>query len=655
MIRITLISPENEGPVAERLSQLIASTWPDVAGSTQEHIDILVGIRTPTDLDILVVVNLQRARPFPAQRRRDGTVGVAGEVRHALIAIEVKQSDVRDARRLGNQLFVKQKGKDSNRSVTDQVLGAAHSLKTFFGKYVAAVPYIYALGWFTSLDEETLAPIDASNLGAAATWPAMLDACVQQQSGILFPMSPVLARGLSTLRTVLTNRKIETVRSAAKVTLLAAELSSQVVDKIVSDGGEKQVQLTGRGGSGKTTTLALVAIRLAEVGERVLILTFHRTLRTDIAQLIDSLAERCNVAPDAVHVDTTMNFLMSTLESLDVKAPLKDDGVTVDWESLDRTLDETRAMLVGDPEGPSGDAARLKAKYPARFAWDYILVDESQDWHDAERDFLRALFGHKRVVLADGRDQLVRRRVACNWIAGIASAERVSFSLDTSLRMLSNIACFGNAVASAIGFDVWQIAPNERLPGGRVLIVDDAAIDGAFLRAMIDAAAADKATAADCLVCLPARSKTFGDVRREECIAAAADAGIAIWDGTQPENRDDAVSGKDALRLVRYDSCRGLEGWATLVVDLDDLVQQKTTHPNAHPGDPETDAHQAALRWMLIPLTRAVQTLVITLRDPNSEVARILRAASTDERVPRNTVTWFGSLADAKSFLQGAK
>jgi hypothetical protein len=655
MIRITLISPENEGPVAERLRRLIASTWPDVAVSTQEHVDMLVGIRTPTDLDILVVVNLQRARPFPAQRRRDGTVGPAGEVQHALLAIEVKQSDVRDIRRVGNQLFVKQQGKESNQSVTDQVLGAALSLKAFFGKYVAAVPYVYALGWLTSLDEETLAPIDASNLGAAATWPAMLDACVQQQPGILTSMSPVLARGLSVLRTVITNRKIETARSVAKVHSLAAELSSEVVARIVSDAERKQVQVTGRGGSGKTTTLALVAIRLAEAGERVLILTFHRTLRTNIAQLIDSLAERCNVAAGSVHVDTTMNFLMSVLEALDVAAPLKSDGVSVDWDNLDRTLDETRALLLGQVESPSGDAARLKAKYPARFAWDYILVDESQDWHDAERDFLRALFGHRRIILADGRDQLVRRRVACNWIAGVASIERVSIFLDTSLRMLSNVASFANAVARAIGFDVWHISPNERLPGGRVLIVEHAMIDAGFLRAMIDAAATDKATAADCLVCLPARSKIFGDVRREEFAAAATDAGIAIWDGTQPENRDDAVNGHDELRLVRYDSCRGLEGWATLVVDLDDLVQQKNTHPNAHPNDPETDVHQAALRWMLIPLTRAVQTLIITVRDPKSEVAEILRAASADEGVPRNTVRWFGSLAEVSRFLHSEK
>ncbi len=45
-----------------------------------------------------------------------------------------------------------------------------------------------------------------------------------------------------------------------------------------------------------------------------------------------------------------------------------------------------------------------------------------------------------------------------------------------------------------------------------------------------------------------------------------------------------------------------------------------------------------AQRWLMIPLTRAVHTLIVTLRDPESPVAAILRAAT--ERMPKGVVAW---------------
>jgi hypothetical protein len=46
-----------------------------------------------------------------------------------------------------------------------------------------------------------------------------------------------------------------------------------------------------------------------------------------------------------------------------------------------------------------------------------------------------------------------------------------------------------------------------------------------------------------------------------------------------------------------------------------------------------------AKRWMLIPLTRAVHTLVITVRDPSSP-ASALREATQDPAMPRGVVEW---------------
>jgi hypothetical protein len=78
---------------------------------------------------------------------------------------------------------------------------------------------------------------------------------------------------------------------------------------------------------------------------------------------------------------------------------------------------------------------------------------------------------------------------------------------------------------------------------------------------------------------------------------------------------------------VQYDSCRGLEGCATLLLSLDDLYTNRIKHPNL--ADTETvDPEIVARRWLLIPLTRAVHLLVIHVRDPQSAVASMLREAA---------------------------
>jgi len=71
---------------------------------------------------------------------------------------------------------------------------------------------------------------------------------------------------------------------------------------------------------------------------------------------------------------------------------------------------------------------------------------------------------------------------------------------------------------------------------------------------------------------------------------------------------------------------------------LDDLFANKLKHPNLHDGDETVDIELAARRWLLIPLTRAVNLLVIHVRDPHSAVARMLREGAA--AMPAGVVEW---------------
>ena len=639
MIAIHALSPENEMRVAERLALSIERLWPGVKASASDIIDILVGARTPTDVDILVLIDLAAARPIPPQRRRRAAPSLPTSVERALIVIEVKQLDTDSFARIGNQLYPIYNGVRKKTSVAKQASDSAYAVNTV-ARGGGANPFVHAVAWLTEYDDEGLLDIETSVLGSKASWGAILDAALQQRRFVdTDDELDVAGKAIAALRGTFLNNRTTTKRDRAKVESLSRELVHRAaVDVLVARAGTAQIRLIGRGGSGKTTSLALLALALAETGRRVLFLTFHLTLRSDIAHLIDGLAQRTGIPTDRIAVRTTASFLISTLEDLGIAMPRKADDST-DYDALDRVLDETRAMLVGGPDDFNSDISRLRKENPDVFNWDHIFVDESQDCTDAERDFLRALYGHRRLVLADGVDQLVRRQVACDWQVGVPREEIVTHWLEKSLRMLRNIATFVNCFARALDLPTWRIEPQEDLPGGRVIIAVGRAVSKDLLRAIVVAAKDQRADAADCLICVP--PKIAGDDGvRHALLTAGESAGIALWDGTDPKQRANATAGPDALRLVRYESCRGLEGWITVALDIDIFVKNKHEHPNLNPNDAPVAADVVAKRAMLIPLTRAVQTLVITIANPESDVAQRLRTAVADPAMPRGVVEW---------------
>jgi hypothetical protein len=642
-IDVHAVSPENEMPIARRLEGMVRAAWPSVAASEEDRVDILVGVRTPADIDLLVIVDLTTPQVLPPQRRRQGGNSVAAEVGSAIIAIEVKQLDVDRFSQIGNQLYPAYAGEAGRRSVAQQARDAAYSVVEF-ARRSGTHPFVHSLAWLTEVEDETLQPIEPMVLGKTAAWFAMLDAAMQQHT-----IPPIASRDMvqavqAVRRRLLTRRK-ESARDVARIESLSRDLAGRaVVDALLERAGTAQIRLQGRGGSGKTTSLALLAVRLAEAGERILILTFHRTLQSDIAHLVDGLLRPTGVPHSRILVETAKSFFLSALSALGADIPKREDG-TVDYAALDSVLAETKAMLIGGPDEADGDVARLRQDDPDRFAWDHILIDEAQDWSDAERDFIRALYGHRRLVLGDGQEQLIQRQQSCDWNAGVPRAEQVVHRMGESLRMLRNVATFANCCARAMGFSTWNIAPREELPGGQILIVTGNVETPAFARALVAAAAVNKADPVDCLVCVPpsAVERDEHGRKRARFAKAADDAGLAVWDATDPTVRGTPPEGTNAIRIVQYDSCRGLEGWITVALDLDELYLQRTKYPNLSAADPPVDPAIVAKRWLMIPLTRAVHTLIITVRDPNSVVAGLLRTACEDPALPRGVVNWVTS------------
>ncbi len=53
--------------------------------------------------------------------------------------------------------------------------------------------------------------------------------------------------------------------------------------------------------------------------------------------------------------------------------------------------------------------------------------------------------------------------------------------------------------------------------------------------------------------------------------------GIFIWDGTASNSRDGYSIDAEEVRLLQYDSARGLEGWTVFCMDFYVFIEEKSS------------------------------------------------------------------------------
>jgi hypothetical protein len=264
------------------------------------------------------------------------------------------------------------------------------------------------------------------------------------------------------------------------------------------------------------------------------------------------------------------------------------------------------------------------------FDWDLVFVDEGQDWPGDEIAILKAVYGPTRLVVSDGVDQYVRDSVA-DWTLNLSKEESRTRRLKKCLRMKANVASFVADVAMRLGLEDWDLEPNADAGGGRVIIYDgDLATQPDRLAELVEDARKLGNFPVDMLACVPPVARSSGP--GSEPVDAYAGIGGKVWDGTARDVREAYPTDREELRFVQYDSCRGLEGWSVINYNLDQLWDYKLRQWEAewHEHDPlietrEEAAARHAARWIMIPLTRAIDTLVISIGTASGPLRSVLR------------------------------
>ena len=272
--------------------------------------------------------------------------------------------------------------------------------------------------------------------------------------------------------------------------------------------------------------------------------------------------------------------------------------------------------------------------------WDYVLIDEAQDWKASERDVILKLFEKGKTIIADGGNQFVRRGQMCDWAT---IRDRNNIKLKYCLRQKENIVSFLNEYTQHVDMPSEKIISNGKMPGGKIIIISDNMLFDVHKREM-DSLIRCGNIAYDMLYFVPhSLVKRSNGESQFALIREFERHNVFFWDGTNSSNRGNYSTASDEVRVLQYDSARGLEGWTVVCMDFDVFLEEKLAEYIEGEVDslllesPEEKKRKYIYNWAMIPFTRAIDTLVITIKDKESSTGKLLKEIANE---CRDYVSW---------------
>ncbi len=302
-----------------------------------------------------------------------------------------------------------------------------------------------------------------------------------------------------------------------------------------------------------------------------------------------------------------------------------------------------------------------------------ILIDEAQDCSIFEKALLYETRGSENIVIAyGGKDQLIRQPKGTDWSQYFGHKKSVeSINLrGTNWRQKANIVTFLNAFAKYHNLESKGLAIPKETEGYGHVIIDLRQIGEGKLALDKIASMRNQGKAYGCsdyenlMVLLPRKGYTHFtqnginapnrvllqasvDItdtisfskKMERCLK---DFGHKEFEGTEDlkicdctiSSKGDLNPGQSDTRFLYYDSCRGLESWNVMCINIDDFYYEKRVSDDARRYAAEAsgfitenrEIYQShyAITWCFMAFTRPMDTLYISLRNTNSEFSKEL-------------------------------
>ncbi len=546
------------------------------------------------------------------------------------VSFELKGHPPHLVRFEGNRCVVKYN--DSDHDVTAQSDGQKYSIKKYIEKnsLSKSSPWITNLIWLERVQNSLIPKSQNNILGSDATWEDLLEkvALLSSRPGVnevcCFSARGYMVNTLEVFSKTLVPSKIDRKRLEAITKSVLDRTQQQYAEKL----GKQLLIFRGRGGTGKTVRLIRVAYQAYdEFGLRVVLLTYNKALVADLRRLLALLGAKDSVGEGSISIKTIHSFMHEWLVALGVISKQEPDFLEAYEGYKQAALEYLSTGTVTQEEVEKSRSAHSRS-----LTWDLLLIDESQDWPATERDLIYQLYGPERVIIADGVDQFVRGVEKIDWRANVGACESQIVPLRKSLRLKSSLCQTVGHFAKEIGYANWNLEPLPESHGGRVIVIVGDPLSQRFHSKLAATARDDGNKPIDMLFCVPPGwvENSADGKRRSKVGKQYSEWGFKCWDAVDPEQRDEYPTSVEQFRVVQYESCRGLEGWVVVNFALDEFFAYK--QENAQVSEEEKsdifyDEQEAALdyakKWVMIPLTRAIDTLVIHVSDPESYIGKI--------------------------------
>ena len=289
-----------------------------------------------------------------------------------------------------------------------------------------------------------------------------------------------------------------------------------------------------------------------------------------------------------------------------------------------------------------------------------IMIDEAQDCLRMEKAILIALRGAENLIVASGgRDQLIRNREETNW--SVINGRQIPYFHPregrTTYRQKRNVVEFINAFVRNYGLASEMNSMAESNGLGRVII--DCRNIGNEIPNDIVTQLSHAGEANGCspyeniIVMLPERGYVSGinistltvdendnfdtsisNIQRKLLVDPC---GLNVWAGFSDEKSKINTPGHNQTRFIFYESCRGMEAWSVLCMDIDSFFDFKRFSADAEKyaasnnnllSTPQQLQNKYGLLWCYMAFTRAIDTLYLKIKDIHCDFSKeILKIA----------------------------
>ena len=632
----------DEYVAALKLKQIIQDSLPNSAiGEIVLFASATLVGQAVKDVDLLMIGEVQNySVNAEFQTEAEGFVKDRVAISSFCTTIEIKRHDISSIFVNGTDFYVKYGTR--NHCVTSQSNKQKIATMKFFEKTLMVSPYITNIIWFTQATPGDIKKLLTNNgrtmpsnvLGSDFDFKELMQLLIWQQpphkrwnaytfdssynAGSLQAIQNALSLFSKTKAHMgeMTRRRIEQLTNKAFQT-----------NALIDPQGKVSIY-RGRAGTGKTVGLIQTAIHLVDEGQaRVLMLTYNKALVSDIRRLF-ALAELPDMfEANCLHINTMHSYFFQLSNAVLFNGKLNGSKFLEKYESI---LKERLTLMSDD------DAVEMVKEVcfsDRSLDWDYVLIDEAQDWSNLERDIVLKLFDKGKIIVADGGQQFVRRINVCDWSA---VRDRNNIKLKYCLRQKENLVAFVNAYSQKLDILGSKVLTKNNMPGGKAIITTDDKLFDVHNQEMQRLSGTGN-IAYDMLYLVPHAlvKRSYGD-SSFSLKTKFEQNGIHIWDGTASNNRESFSIDAEEVRLLQYDSARGLEGWTVVCMDFDVFLEEKS----AEYQDETVDAlmlesskerkKKHLYNWAMIPLTRAIDTIIITIKSPTSETARLLKEISEE-------------------------